>query len=411
MRILILSQYYTPEPIPKPVELAQALNQRGHTVSVVTGLPHYPLGKLYPGFRLSLAKREMIDGIPVVRSFEFPYHGKRAVGRILNYVSFMVSAPLASLLARPCAVIYVRHPPLTIGVAAWLIARWRHVPFVYDVQDIWPESAVVSGILKEGWLVRMISRLERFVYRQANHLLVVTEGARDNLIGKGVEPAKISVMPHWVDESLFEQTDQEMGLALRAQYGWNEHFVVLFAGNIGLVQGLETVILAAGQLQANSQTLLVLVGDGSDKERLQTLTASAGLTDRVQFIERQPMDQIPAFMAAADALLVHLKQSELSDYVIPTKTLAYLAAGKPILMAMDGAAAKLIIAAEAGVIIPPENPDALAAAICNLSVTPLAERIAMGQRGRAYLKANLAKQKVIDQYEEIFQRIGHQPTS
>lgn len=408
MRILILSQYYDPEPVLKPVEMALALSERGHTVSVITGLPNYPGGKLYPGFRLSLVKRETVNGIPVVRSFEFPYHGKRAVGRILNYLSFMVSAPLASLLARPCEVIYVWHPPLTIGVAAWLIARWRGVPFIYDVQDIWPESAVLSGILKEGWLVRMISRLERFVYRRADHLLVVTKGARDNLIAKGVDPAKISVMPHWVDERLFEQTDKETSLALRAQYGWNEHFVVLFAGNIGLVQGLETVILAAGQLQADGQILLVLVGDGTDKERLQRLATSLGLTDRVQFIERQPMDKIPVFMAAADALLVHLKQSELSHYVIPTKTLAYLAAGKPILMAMDGAAAKLVTAAEAGVIIPSENPGALAAAICTLSATSLAERLAMGLRGRAYLRANLARQKVIDQYEEILQRIVRQ---
>lgn len=406
MRILILSQYYDPEPVPKPIEMARELSQRGHTVSVVTGFPNYPSGELYPGFRLSLIKREEIDGIPVVRSFEFPYHGTRAFGRSLNYFSFMLSALLGSLFAPPCDVIYVWHPPLTIGIAAWLIARLRGVPFVYDVQDIWPESAVLSGILKEGWLVRMMGKLEKFVYRQADYLLVVTHGARDNLIAKGVDPTKISAMPHWVEENLFEGVDEEVGVALRAQYGWSDRFVVLFAGNIGLVQGLETVIQAASQLQAGSQALIVLVGDGTDKERLQKLTESLGLGDCIQFIERQPMKKIPVFMAAADALLVHLKKSELSHYVIPTKTLAYLAAGKPILMAMDGAAAQLISEAEAGVVVPPEDSTALAQAIGALNTTPLAERLAMGQRGRAYLRTNLAKQKVIGQYEEILQRMA-----
>src|SRR5437660_10947613 len=200
MRILILSQYYDPEPVPKPAELAEALRQRGHQVAVLTGFPNYPSGKLYKGFRLRMVKREVMNGIPVTRTFEYPYHGTNVIGRLLNYFSFMVSAPLGSLLTPACDAIYVWHPPLTVGVAAWVIAGLRGVPFIYDVQDIWPESAVLSGLLKEGWLVRMMSRLERFVYRRADHLLVVTDGSRKNLIAKGIAPARISAMPHWVDE-------------------------------------------------------------------------------------------------------------------------------------------------------------------------------------------------------------------
>ena len=404
MRVLILSQYYKPEPIPKPVELAQELRQRGHIVSVLTGFPNYPTGKLYPGFDLNVVKREEIDGIPVTRTFEFPYHGRQAIGRVLNYVSFMISAPLGSFFAPPCDVIYVWHPPLTIGVAAWLIARLRRVPFVYDVQDIWPESAVLSGLLKDGWLVRLMSRLERFVYRQANHILVVTDGARDNLIAKGVPPDKISVMPHWVDESLFAQADEPARQRTRERYGWCDHFVVLFAGNLGLAQGLETVVSAASQLRSDDKVLIVLVGDGTDKDRLQRLAHSLGLKNSLQFIERQPIEKMPDFMAASDALLVHLKRSELSHYVIPTKTLAYLAAGQPILMAMDGAAAQLVREAGAGFVIPPENPAELASAIRLLSDMPPSERAVMGWRGRDYLIAHLSKQKVIPQYEAVLQR-------
>jgi colanic acid biosynthesis glycosyl transferase WcaI len=400
MRVLILSQYYSPEPVPKPAELAQALTERGHQVAIVTGFPNYPTGKLYEGFRLAAVKRETIDGISVTRSYEFPYHGKRILGRLLNYLSFMVSAPIGSLLAPTCDVIYVWHPPLTMGVAAWLIARMRGVSFVYDVQDIWPESAVVSGLLKHGPMVNFMCWLERFVYRRADHLLVVTDGARDNLISKGIDAAKLSVMPHWIDEKLFQRRDENSCLRFREEYDWKDRFVVLFAGNLGMVQGLETVVQAANELKNNSDVLIVLVGDGTDKNRLQKLAERMSL-DNIRFIERQPMERMPQFMAAADALLVHLKRSDLSHWVIPTKTLAYLAAGKPILMAMEGAAAQLLRDAEAGLVIPPEEPGALAEAMRKISAMSERDRVGMGEKGRQYLLENLSKEKMITKYEEI----------
>jgi len=405
MRVLVLSQYYAPEPVPKPAELAQALAERGHSVAVVTGFPNYPAGKLYKGFRLGLLKREKIDGISVTRTYEFPYHGKNVLGRVFNYLSFMLSAPIGSVFAPACDAIYVYHPPLTIGVSAWLIARMRGVPFVYDVQDIWPEAVVDSGLLKRGWLIDIMGKVEKFVYRRSDYVLVITDGARNNLISKGVAAAKISVMPHWVEESIFQQNAENARLRSREEYGWKDRFVVLFAGNIGIVQGLDTVLRAAIELKSNSEVLIALVGDGTDKRRLLELRDKMSLGN-IQFIERQPMERMPEFMAGADALLVHLKRSELSNYSIPTKTLAYLAAGKPILMAMEGAAAQLVAAAGAGIVVSPEDPIALADAIRSVSAMPQAERAAMGNRGRQYLVENLSKQKVISQYEEILQRVA-----
>jgi colanic acid biosynthesis glycosyl transferase WcaI len=406
MRFLILSQYYTPEPVPKPAELAHALTERGHTVSVLTGFPNYPSGRTYDGFRVSPWKREQIEGINVTRTFEFPYHGKNVVGRILNYFSFMLTAPIGSLLTPAFDAIYVWHPPLTIGVSAWLIARMRRVPFVYDVQDIWPETAVVSGVLKHGWLVDLMYKLERFVYRKADHLLVVTEGARNNLMAKGIAPSKLSVMPHWVEESLFQQPrDASVRSALRRKYGWDDRFVVLFAGNIGMMQGLDTVLRAADRLRSMPRVLIVFVGDGTDKARLIQERDRMGLD--IQFIDRQPADQIPGFMAGADALLVHLKRSELSQDIIPTKTLAYLAAAKPIIMAMEGASADLVSEAAAGVTVPPEDHESLAEAIESLTRTSEAELAMMGERGRQYLLNNMSKQQVISRYEEILIRVAN----
>lgn len=409
MRVLILSQYYQPEPLPKVSELAQGLLELGHKVAVVTGFPNYPSGVLYAGYRLGLARLEVIDGVPVVRAFEYPYHGKRVLGRLLNYGSFMVAAPLGAFRAPKADVIYVWSPPLTIGIAAWIIARLRGIPFVYDVQDIWPEAVVLSGMLKPGFHAKCLSVLERFVYRRADHILVVTEGARDNLVKKGVPLEKLSVMPHWVDGKLFRRQDPDDSQRLRFQYGWDGRFIVMFAGNLGLVQGLETVIRAAERLRSEPRVRFVFIGDGADKVRLQQLVRSLGLQDQVQFIERQPMERMPAFYAAVDALLVHLKWSELSNYVIPTKTLAYLASGKPILMAMQGAAAQLVQDAGAGRTVTPESPEELAVAVLEFAALPPAEREAMGGRGRDYLLRHLTKEIIIPRYAALLERLAVRP--
>lgn len=406
MRVLILSQYYDPEPLPKPAGLAAALATRGHRVGVLTGFPNYPTGTIYPGFRLRPIQREKLNGVPVTRAYEFPYHGKGVLGRAWHYGSFMLTAPLSSLLAPRCDVIYVWHPPLTIGIAAWIIGRLRRVPFVYDVQDIWPESIVASGYLKSKRLVGLLSRLERFVYRRADHLLVVTEEARQNLAAKGVPLGKVSVMPHWVDETLFAPRGETARARLRAEWGWDDRFVVLFAGNLGAVQGLDTVLMAADQLAEDEDVRIVLLGDGTEKSRLQQICRCRGLHDRVQFVERQPMAMMPDFMAAADALLVHLNQSEISRYSVPTKTYAYLAAGKPILMAMDGAAGRLVRDAGAGIVLAAEDPCALAEAIRSLRAMAPDARAALGRRGREYLISHLSQERVIARYEELLERVA-----
>ena len=161
MRVLILSQYYDPEPLPKAGELARELRDRGHEVEVVTGFPNYPAGKLYEGYRLAPVSRDSIDGIKVIRVFEFPYHGRNTFLRLVNYWSFVLFAPLAALFVQRADVMYVWHPPLTVGVAAWLISRLRRIPFVYDVQDIWPDAAVLSGMLTKGFLMRAMWNLSR----------------------------------------------------------------------------------------------------------------------------------------------------------------------------------------------------------------------------------------------------------
>lgn len=405
MRVVILSQYYDPEPVAKPGEIAHALRLRGHDTSVITGFPNYPSGQLYPGYRLRLCQRDSDGDIPVVRTFEYPYHGKSVFGRLVNYGSFVLFAPLGTFFGPKPDVMYVWHPPLTVGIAAFLISRLRGIPFVYDVQDIWPESAVLSGLMRPGLMTRIMATLERFVYHRAAHLLVVTEGAKQNLIGKGIPGDKITVMPHWVDESIFDEEARRRRESIRRELGWQDRFVVVFAGNLGLVQGLDSVIRAAALLPSE-RILIALIGDGSDRERLMAMAQELGVSDRVQFVERQPMSRMPQIMAAADTLLVHLRRSELSRYVIPSKTMAYLAAGRPILMAMEGAAADLVMDAGAGRTVAPDDPAALAEAIQAFSQLTDSERNAYSERGPVYLRKYLSKDVVVAQYEALLRRIA-----
>lgn len=408
MNVLVVSHYYDPEPIPKSGDLARALTQRGHKVAVITGFPNYPSGELYEGWRLSLvSKRKNEAAFPVVRTFMVPYHGRKVIGRLANYFSFMLSAPLGALFTPKCDVMYVWHPPLTTGVAAWAIAKIKRVPFVYDVQDIWPESAVLSGMLKPGLMVRMISRLERWVYRKADHIICVTEGARQNVISKGAAPDKVTVLPHWIEEKEFDLPDPAATRArIREQFGWGNKFVAMFAGNLGLVQGLDTIVEAARVLANDDDIVIAMVGDGADKARLVELAREKNTGARLQFIERQPASNMPALMAGADALLVHLRDSELSNWVVPSKTLAYLASGKPIVMAMNGAAADLTNEAGAGVQVPPDDPPALADALRKLARMDPETRERMGRSGRAYLDRNLAKEVVISRYEALLERFA-----
>jgi colanic acid biosynthesis glycosyl transferase WcaI len=396
-RILILSIYHDPEPIPKTGELARELRRRGHDVTVATAFPHYPSGRLYAGYRLAPWRWEMRDGVRVLRTFIYPYHGRHVALRILNYVSWMLSSIQAAWLAPPCDVIYVWHPPLTVGVSAWVISKLKRAPYVYDVQDLWPESALASGLMQRGRLVDVLYRVADWVYARAPRILVVSDAAARYLQHRGVDPAKISVAHHWVDTAVF---DRESDRDVRSEFGWADKFIVMFAGNLGMVQGLETVIEAAVLLRDRKDIGFVFVGDGSDRTRLERLVTQNGLAN-VRFLGRHPQDEMPAFMSAAGALLVHLRRSQIADHAIPTKILSYMAAGRPIICATEGAASELVQAAAAGVTAPPDDPAALADAITHVASLPADVRSALGQHGREYLAAYFDKQAIIDEYERV----------
>ena len=382
------------------MEIARGLAARGHSVTVLTGLPNYPAGKIYPGYRVRPVQRERIDGIDVVRVFLYPSHSTSALGRAVNFCSFMIFSVFGAFTIGSCDALYVWHPPLTIGVSAWIIGMIKRAPIVYDVQDIWPESGIWSGMLQNRILIDLLRILEKFVYARAHHLLVVTEAARQNLMGKGVSPSKVSVVSQLIDDDLFAVSDPERVRAIQEKYGFARRFVIMFAGNIGLLQGLEAVLVAAQQLDDVPQVLFVLVGDGVDRERLLQKAEGMGLTN-VLFVDRRPESDMPNFMAAADVMLLSLKYSDVCEFSIPLKTFAYMAASRPILAAIKGAAADIVVKANAGLVVPPEEPRAIADAVRLFVRMPEDERRRIGAAGRAYMTTHHSREKMLDKYVEI----------
>jgi glycosyltransferase involved in cell wall biosynthesis len=407
MRILILSQFYDPEPVVFPHELAVGLKERGHQVSVITAIPNYPHDKIYPGYRMRPWIREVRDGIDVLRLPLAPDHSRSAKRRILNYASFMASSSLIGpWINGKFDVMYVWHPPLTLGVSAWIIGMMKRIPFLYAVYDLWPEAVSATGISNNNLLMRGLRTLERFVYRRAAAIAVISPGYKQNLIAKGVSPEKIHVFTHWADESLFRPVPPNRELA--NAMGMAGRFNVIFGGNIGLAQALGTVIEAAQRLTDYPEIQFVFAGDGIDLPRLEALVRERDLRN-VKFLGWQPYDLMPDLYALSDVLLAHYKKDPLFEISVPGKLFAYLACQKPVLMASEGDSASIVESSGAGLTCPAEHPAAMADAILKLYRMTSQERATMGAAGRMAFETQYSRSILVDRHEELLAQISGAP--
>jgi colanic acid biosynthesis glycosyl transferase WcaI len=400
MKILFLTQWFHPEPHFKGLPLAKALRDRGHEVEALTGFPNYPGGILYPGYRVYPWQRETLDGIRVHRTALFPSHDRSGLRRTLNYASFAAGAALAGpWLVRAPQVIYV-YNLITLMPAARAIRRLRGGKIVLDVQDLWPESVAVSGMMRNRALLRLLDGWCRAEYRRAERLTVLSPGFKRRLAARGVSESRIDLIYNWCDEDAIApgRTDEELAKRL----GFAGRFNVVFAGTMGAAQSLGVVVEAARRLESRAPDILfTLVGGGTEVERLKK--ASAGLRN-VQFLPRRPVSEIGAVLASADAMLVHLKNDPLFEITIPSKIQAYMHIGKPILCGVKGDAADVIHEANAGIAFQSDDPDALAEAVLSMRNLGPAQRRRMGTDGRAYYRANMAFSIGVRRLEQAFQR-------
>lgn len=383
MRILYLTQWFEPEPnIIKGLAFVRALQEAGHQVTVVTGLPNYPEGRLYPGYRMRLFQHEVLEGVRITRLPLYPSHDSSALRRSLNFLSFFFALLAYCLLrTRRFDLAYVYHPPITVGLAAALAGCVRRLPFVLDVQDLWPDTVSTTGLRGAARLTPAIRMMCAFTYARAALVLAQSQGMRDALASRGVPAAKLRVIRNWAtsEATLPDRSDD---VEKRAP------FTILYAGNFGRAQGLATVVEAGGILARERQDIAIrLIGEGLEAD---ALNEQARNVPGISLEPRIPRAEVSIAFADADALLLHLRNAPLFDITIPSKTQAYLAAGKPIVAGVGGEAASLLRDAEAGFVVEPEDARALATAIGRMADTSEPIRRSMGASGRRFYQEHLS---------------------
>jgi len=400
MKILFLTQWFQPEPFFKGLPFAKALRECGHEVEVLTGFPNYPGGRLYPGYQIVLWKNEEMEGVPVHRVVLYPSHDRSGIKRILNYLSFSLSsAILGPFLVHKPDIVYV-YNLVTLGPVARMIRFLHSCPIVIDVQDLWPDSVNNSGMLRSTTLNTLLTRFSLNSYLHATHLVVLSQGMKVELISRGVPEKRISVIHNWCDEVNIRSIEKDV--ALSKSLSLEGYFIVMFAGTMGIMQGLDTILDAASLIKASYPDIkIILVGDGVERARLKQLARQRELAN-VCFMDRQPPEAMSSILSLADVMLVHLKDKPLFRYTIPSKVQAYMAAAKPVLLAVRGDAADIIRASGGGIVVEPDNPEALARGIVEMYRLPRADLKRIGALGARYYWRNMSMAAGVRKFNRLF---------
>ena len=406
MRILFISHYFQPEPnfffcLPFAKELAR----RGHEVEVLTGFPNYPGGKIYDGYRVRMLQRETLDGIAVNRVPLYPSHDNSSIKRMLCYTSFAMSASTIGVWAtKPADVAYVPQGPITVGMPACVLKLLKGIPSVLHIQDLWPDSLLSTGMFNNKFGLKMVNGWCNFVYKRTAKIVTNTPGMKQRLIERGVPEDKIEVIYNWCDDSQICHAEPNEELA--KSLGMAGRFNIVFAGNMGKAQAIAPVLNAAKIVAAtNPKVQFVFIGGGVDVESLKQKADDLELKN-VLFLARRPVSEIGAILSLADVLFVHLKKDPLFEITIPSKTQAYLAAGRPVLIGVPGDAASLVAKANAGLPCEPENPQSIAEAVCKFYAMTQSELDAMGQNGKRFYEQQLAFKIAATHFENIFNSVA-----
>lgn len=399
MKILIITQWFDPEPTFKGLLFAKSLIQKGHQVDVITGFPNYPGGKIYDGYKIKLYQKEIIDDVVIHRVPLYPSHDASAFKRILNYVSFGVTSLICGLCkTKKVDVIYSYHPPLTASLSAMCIGFFRRTPFVIDVQDLWPDTLAATGMLNNSKALHLIDKICQLVYRRAAKIVVLSPGFKKQLISRNVPSEKIKVIYNWCDEEVLTNFIQT-----KTKLPNNGSLNLVFAGNLGMAQGLPSIINAAKILQEKKTPVnVVFIGDGISKEKAENQVESNQLNN-VFFLPRVPMNEIGSILSQADFLLVHLIKNELFSITIPSRTQAYLAMSKPIIMAVSGDAADIIKNSNSGVCCEPDNPVSLAEAIISMANLTVDERKNLAENAYNYYTNYLSVDVGVEHFISVFE--------
>ncbi len=398
-KILILTQWFEPEPAFKGLTFAKELRQQGFEVEVVTGFPNYPGGKVYYGYKIRLYQKEIMDGIIINRLPLYPSHDRSVLRRIINYVSFSITSLFYIIFfTRSVDVIYVYHPPLTVGFVAAIYKLIRRTKMVLDVQDLWPDTLNATGMIKSKKIIYIVGIIAKLTYCISDKIVVLSEGFKNRLISRGVKKEKIKVIRNWADEEKLNKKNDEKLIK-----DFDERYLnIVFAGNVGKAQALHTILEAAAILEKKGEDVrFIIIGGGVELEKIKELSKTLNLKN-VIFLPKVEMEEVGTYLRNADILLVHINKNELFEITIPSKIQAYMAIGKPILLGVKGDAARIIKEANCGIMAEPENPISISEAVLKFKSMNKNELETMGANGKEYYYREMSIEVGVRKFAKIF---------
>lgn len=402
MRVLIVSQFFWPENF-KINDVAKGLKERGHEVSVLTGIPNYPKGKFYKGYSFFKMKQEDYEGITIYRSSVIPRGSGSSIKLFLNYFSLALFASIRILFVRKKfdRILVFEASPITIGIPA-IIAKYKFkAPIYFWVQDLWPESITAAGGVSNKTIISLVDKLTRFIYRNSKMILVQSKAFIPYIKNQGISSEKIVYLPNSTESFYKKVNDNNKFIDLIPEDGP----VLMFAGNIGEAQGFDTIIKAAKYLDENDLKInWVILGDGRQKKSIINRIETLGIQDRFFFLGSYPGKDMPHFFIHADALLVTLKKNLIFSYTIPSKIQSYLACSKPIIASLDGEGGRVILEAECGLVSPSEDFMSFSKSIITFLKLSYDKREVMGKNARLYFETEFDREKQLDNIINIFNK-------
>lgn len=398
MKVLLVTQYFFPENF-KSNDIAFELVKRGHEVTVLTGLPNYPEGKIYNGYGFFKKRNEIINGVKVIRTLLIPRGKGGGIRLFLNYFSWAFFASIrAFFLAfqdKFDAVMVHEPSPITQGFPAIVIKKIQKIPLHFWVLDLWPESLTSAGGIKNKTVLSFFTGIVKYIYNNSDKILISSKGFKESILAKGNYEDKLIYFPNWAEDSILKG-DSNYPIPELPQ-----GFKILFAGNIGVAQDVNSIIKAAFILKENLDINFVFIGDGRSKQELEDFVMINHLSKTVHFMGRFPIDAMKTFFSKADVLLVSLKDELIFNVTVPAKLQAYLCTQKPILGILNGEGSELIKDINCGLSVSAGDSEALAKEIIKLYAMSSEERDNFGKNGFKYFEENFTMNKCIDNLEFI----------